>query len=363
MSRTGAAPLLRSTALLIRLRLRRLANQLTAGSQRRKKAGDKTRTGNAGKKSSKIILYLAGPMMLFGFGTIAASAMFNLHLALDPPDTFWVTVEFSTALTVGVAFLLLCLWTVVPAADDRVGRTRQTRLGSRVADHAADPLGHLAVGANPRTQRRQSFGRDCADARVHAHRLVFRLPLDCTHRRSAGRLAVAAARGAGAHAARHRPAAHDAARRNCATCTPSSRCCPSSPCISRFPSGLAGKSDFMLGVAATDARLAARTRPMGLTVRAINERGLADAALLSLTLARRSGRHRLARACAAAASAAPRRDRRQRARVPHATRAIQPRGSAASAGASRRAKAAQRRTTARADAAAAATAISSCRAW
>ena len=46
-------------------------------------------------------------MMLFGFGTIAANAVSNLHHALDPPDTFWVTVEFSTALAVGVAFLLL----------------------------------------------------------------------------------------------------------------------------------------------------------------------------------------------------------------------------------------------------------------
>jgi hypothetical protein len=47
--------------------------------------------------------------------------------------------------------------------------------------------------------------------------------------------------------------------------------------------GLAGKSDFMLGVAATMPDWLAYT-PMGLAVRAINERGLADAALLSLTL-------------------------------------------------------------------------------
>ena len=34
----------------------------------------------------------------------------NLHGALDPPGSFWVTVEFSTALAVGVAFLLCVLW-------------------------------------------------------------------------------------------------------------------------------------------------------------------------------------------------------------------------------------------------------------
>ena len=34
----------------------------------------------------------------------------NLHGALDPPGSFWVTVEFSTALAIGVAFLLFVLW-------------------------------------------------------------------------------------------------------------------------------------------------------------------------------------------------------------------------------------------------------------
>jgi membrane protease YdiL (CAAX protease family) len=108
--RTGAAPLLHSTFLLVRLRLRRLANQLTAVSQPKKSPGDKTRTGNAGKKSSKVILYLAWPLMMFAFGALASSAVVNLHHALDTADTFWVTVEFSAALTVGVAFLLLVLW-------------------------------------------------------------------------------------------------------------------------------------------------------------------------------------------------------------------------------------------------------------
>ena len=108
--RTGAAPLWHSTSLLIRLRLRRLANLIAAGAQGKKKPGDKTRTGNPGKKSSKIVLYLAWPLMLFMFGAITANSVMNLHGALDAPGTFWVTVEFSTALAVGCAFLLFVLW-------------------------------------------------------------------------------------------------------------------------------------------------------------------------------------------------------------------------------------------------------------
>jgi membrane protease YdiL (CAAX protease family) len=103
-----AAPLARSTWLLIRLRLRRLVNQLTAASV--KKAGGKTRTGNPGKKSSKVMVYIASAMMLLGFGTIARQSVVNLHLALDPPDTFWRTVEFSGPLLIGISFLLLVLW-------------------------------------------------------------------------------------------------------------------------------------------------------------------------------------------------------------------------------------------------------------
>jgi membrane protease YdiL (CAAX protease family) len=110
-SRSGAAPLLFSTGLLIRLRLRRLANQITAASRGRKKPGDTTRTGNPGKKSSMVIFYIAWPLMLFVFGSIGVMSVINLHEALDPADTFWLTVEFSNALAVGLAFLLLLLWT------------------------------------------------------------------------------------------------------------------------------------------------------------------------------------------------------------------------------------------------------------
>ena len=106
--RTGAAPLLASTGLLIRLRLRRLVNQIDALSTRKKDG--KARTGNPGKKTSKAIVYVSWPLMLFAFGAMAAQSVINLHVALDPPDTFWLTVEFSNALTVGIAFLLSLLW-------------------------------------------------------------------------------------------------------------------------------------------------------------------------------------------------------------------------------------------------------------
>ena len=110
-SGAGVAPLLFSTGLLIRLRLRRLGNQITAASRGRKKPGDTTRTGNPGKKSSMVIFYIAWPLMLFVFCSIGVMSVINLHEALDPADTFWLTVEFSNALAVGLAFLLLLLWT------------------------------------------------------------------------------------------------------------------------------------------------------------------------------------------------------------------------------------------------------------
>jgi membrane protease YdiL (CAAX protease family) len=111
VARAGAAPLFHSTWLLIRLRLRRLANQFTAASLPKKSPLSKSRTGNAGKKSSKVILYFAWPMMFFVFGTISVMSIVNLHEALDTAGTFWLTVEFSKELQVGVAFLVLLMWT------------------------------------------------------------------------------------------------------------------------------------------------------------------------------------------------------------------------------------------------------------
>ncbi len=106
-----AAPLALSTALLIRLRLRRLMNLVAAAGQKRKQPGDQARTGNAGKKSGKAVFLFAWPMLLFVFGSIAAGAIVALHGALDPPGAFWRTVEFSPALARGVAYLLAVLWT------------------------------------------------------------------------------------------------------------------------------------------------------------------------------------------------------------------------------------------------------------
>ena len=110
MTRSGAAPLLSSTLLMVRLRLRRLTNQFDSFAARKKKPGDQKRTGNTGKKTSKVILYLSWPLMLLAFASLAAQSLRNLHFALDPPDTFWLTVAFSSELLAGVAFLLLMFW-------------------------------------------------------------------------------------------------------------------------------------------------------------------------------------------------------------------------------------------------------------
>ncbi len=104
-----AAPLALSTALLIRLRLRRLMNLMAAAGQK-KKPGDQTRTGNPGKKSAKAVFIIAWPLMLLVFGANAFAAIFQMHELVDSHDRFWLTVEFSTALTVGITYLLLVFW-------------------------------------------------------------------------------------------------------------------------------------------------------------------------------------------------------------------------------------------------------------
>ena len=106
--RAGAAPLLHSTWLLIRLRLRRLRNQIAAG--RRAGKPDKVRTGNPGKKNSNVIFYLIWPLMLLVFGSLMNTALNNLHHALDAPDSFWLTVAFSPELIIGIAFMVSVMW-------------------------------------------------------------------------------------------------------------------------------------------------------------------------------------------------------------------------------------------------------------
>ena len=319
MNRSGAAPLLSSTALLVRLRLRRLANQLMAGTKPRKKAGDKTRTGNAGKKSSKIILYLGGLMMLFGFGTIAASAISNLHHALDVPDTFWVTVEFSTALTVGVAFLVLFLWT-------------SSLLLTIASGELAKPDWDLEwLITLPIRSETLFWARILERSVVNPSGAMTLMPV-CTliawfsgYRWAAPIVGLLAAWPLLLLAALARTLLDTGLRltlqpgqlRNLHAIISVLSIVAMYLAISM---GLAGKSDFMLGVAAVMPDWLAYT-PMGLTVRAINERGLADAALLSLTLLAEVGVIVVVGGCTATASTAPRRHRRQRARVSDAIRA------------------------------------------
>ena len=106
----GGAPLIHSTWLLILLRLRRLTNQM-GSLQQLGTSGASKRTGSKGKKSSKIIAWLAWPLMVFAFGALITSAITQLHNALDEPGTFWLTVEFSRDLAIGVTFFLIFLWT------------------------------------------------------------------------------------------------------------------------------------------------------------------------------------------------------------------------------------------------------------
>ena len=278
MNPTDAAPLMRSTALLVRLRLRRLANQLAAASRAKKKPGDKTRTGNAGKKTSKVILYLALPMMLLGFGTIAASAIHNLHFRLDAPDTFWLTVEFSAALTVGVTFLLLFLWTsslLLTIASGELAKPdwdlewlitlpirSDTLLWARILERSVvNPSG--AVALLPVCMLIAWFSGYRWTAPIvgvlAAWPLLLLAALVRTLVDTGLRLSLRPSQLRNLHAA-----------------------------ISvlsivamylALSMGMKGKADFMLGVAAAMPDWLAYT-PMGLTVRAINERSVADAALL-----------------------------------------------------------------------------------
>jgi hypothetical protein len=234
--RSGAAPLLHSTWLLIRLRLRRLANLLAAGSQGRKKPGERKRTGNPGKKSSKIVLYVAWPMMLFMFGAITANSVMNLHGALDPPGAFWVTVEFSTALTIGVAFLLFVLWLsslLVTVGSGELARPEwdlewlitlpiraDTLLWARLAERSiVNPSGAIALIPACAAIAWFSGLRWSAPlvGVLAAWPLLLLAALVRTLIDTGLRLRMR--------------------RRSCAICTPSSPCCRSSRCISRSPSG------------------------------------------------------------------------------------------------------------------------------
>jgi membrane protease YdiL (CAAX protease family) len=285
--RTGAAPLVRSTVLLIRLRLRRLANLFAAGSQGKKKPGDKTRTGNPGKKSSRIVLYLAWPMMLFMFGAISANAVKNLHGALDSPGTFWVTVEFSAPLVVGIAFLLFVLWfasLLVTVGSGELAKSEwdlewlitlpirsDTLLWARLAERSiVNPSGAIALIPACTAIAWFSGLRWSAPliGVLAAWPLLLLAALARTLLDTGLRLQMRAAQLRNLHAV-----------------------------ISVFSIvtmylaislGLQGKSEFMLKVAASLPDWL-RYTPMGLTVRAINERTFSDAGLLTLALLAETG--------------------------------------------------------------------------
>jgi membrane protease YdiL (CAAX protease family) len=280
--RTGAAPLLRSTSLLIRLRLRRLANLIAAGVQGKKKPGDKTRTGNPGKKSSKIVLYLAWPLMLFMFGAISANAVTNLHGALDPPGTFWVTVEFSTALAIGVAFLLFVLWCaslLVTVGSGELAKAEwdlewlitlpvrsDTLLWARLAERSiVNPSGAIALIPVCVAIAWFSGLRWSAPliGVLAAWPMLLLTALARTLIDTGLRLRMRAAQLRNLHAV-----------------------ISVLSIITMYLAisiGLQGKSEFMLRIAASMPDWLLYT-PMGLTVRAINERTFADAALLTLAL-------------------------------------------------------------------------------
>ena len=286
-SRTGAAPLLHSTGVLIRLRIRRLANLLAAGAQGKKKPGENTRTGNPGKKSSKIVLYLAWPMMLFMFGAISANSVMNLHGALDPPGSFWVTVEFSTALAIGVAFLLFVLWfssLLVTVGSGELAKPEwdmewlitlpirsDTLLWARLAERSiVNPSGAIALIPTCVAIAWFSGLRWSAPlvGVLAAWPLLLLAALARTLIDTGLRLRMTAAQLRNLHAV-----------------------------ISVFSIitmylaisiGLKGKSDFMLRIAASLPDWLLYT-PMGFAVRAINERTFSDAILLMLALLAETG--------------------------------------------------------------------------
>ena len=280
--RPGAAPLLRSTSLLIRLRLRRLANLIAAGSQGRKKPDDKTRTGNPGKKSSKIVLYIAWPMMLFMFGAITANSVMNLHGALDPPGSFWVTVEFSTALAIGIAFLLFVLWLaslLVTVGSGELAKPEwdlewlitlpvraETLLWARLAERSiVNPSGAIALIPACTAIAWYSGLRWSAPliGVLAAWPLLLLAALVRTLIDTGLRLRMRAAQLRNLHAV-----------------------ISVLSIITMYLAisiGLKGKSDFMLRVAGSMPDWLLYT-PMGLTVRAINERTFLDAGLLTVAL-------------------------------------------------------------------------------
>jgi ABC-2 type transport system permease protein len=279
--RAGAAPLLLSTWLLIRLRLRRLGNQLSAASRPAASSG-KARSGNPGKKSSKVIFYILWPAMMLGFGSLMYGAMLNLHGALDAADSFWLTVEFSRALTIGVAFLLTVLWfasllLTIGAGELAKGDwdlewlvtlpiRSETLLWARILERSVvNPAGVLALFPACTIIAWYSGFRWLAvpAGLLAAWPLLLLGALGRTLIDTGLRLSMRASQ-----------------LRNLNALISVLSIVTMYLAISI---GMPGKAHFMLGIAAGSPDWFAWT-PMGLTVRALNERDTGDAALLALGL-------------------------------------------------------------------------------
>jgi ABC-2 type transport system permease protein len=206
----------------------------------------------------------------------------NLHGALDAPGTFWVTVEFSTALAVGCAFLLFVLWfasLLVTVGSGELSKTEwdlewlitlpirsDTLLWARLAERSiVNPSGAIALIPACIAIAWFSGLRWSAPliGVLAAWPLLLLAALARTLIDTGLRLGMRAAQLRNLHAV-----------------------ISVLSIITMYLAisiGLKGKSDFMLRVAASLPDWLLYT-PMGLTIRAINERTFSDALLLTLAL-------------------------------------------------------------------------------
>lgn len=112
----------RAVGLVIRLRLRRLLNQVTS-KYNRPLTGRKGRPATAGKRRSPwLITLFVGLMMAFSSGNLAFQAMLNLHRAVDDgtdsalPDLFSAALE--RALTMQLSLLALVSFLITLGARE-----------------------------------------------------------------------------------------------------------------------------------------------------------------------------------------------------------------------------------------------------
>ena len=166
---------LRATWLLIRLRLQRLLNLSGSTLLFKRRQNGKSRAATPGKRRGRWIIgvLLLAPM-LFSFGHMARSSLFNLHCQLDAVAACGIrggmdavgaqlaAGPFSAALLAGLTFQLTLLWLVsvlVPLGTGELARpdwdlewlvtlpaSTTTLLWARVLERSvANPAGLLAV--------------------------------------------------------------------------------------------------------------------------------------------------------------------------------------------------------------------------